>query len=92
MKCKDCDSCRLGWFNSKPESYVCIGVKEPFVIENINNECTEYPEKNDNCMTSAKTNCVYIFGKQKPDANKQPKADAKRIAEAIERTKKYIRR
>ena len=88
MKCKDCDCCKIGWFKSKPESYVCIGVKEPFIIANINNECTEYPEKNYSCMTSAKINHVYIFGKQKPDAYKQPKADTKRIAEAIKRTKK----
>ena len=43
-------------------------------------------------MTAANTNNVYIFGKQKPDADKQPKADATRIVKAIERTKKYIRR
>lgn len=42
MKCKDCDKCKLGWFPSKPEEYVCIGVKEPFVIGDINVECTEY--------------------------------------------------
>ena len=46
MKCKSCSSCRKGYFESKPDKYVCIGVKEPFVIEDINNECTEYPEKN----------------------------------------------
>ena len=45
MKCKDCSSCRKGYFKSKPDKYVCIGVKEPFVIEDINNECTEYLEK-----------------------------------------------
>lgn len=42
MKCKACSSCRKGYFESKPDKYVCIGVKEPFVIENINDECTEY--------------------------------------------------
>ena len=46
MKCKDCDCCRPGWFKSSPDKYVCIGVKEPFVIDDINNNCTEYPEKN----------------------------------------------
>ena len=46
MKCKDCNACHKGYFQSKPEDYVCIGVYEPFVIRNINNECTEYPEKN----------------------------------------------
>lgn len=44
MKCKDCYSCRKGWFRSAPDKYVCIGVKEPFVIDDINVECTEYPE------------------------------------------------
>ena len=42
MKCKDCEHCRKGYFKSKPEEYVCIGVKEPFVIDDINVECTEY--------------------------------------------------
>lgn len=42
MKCKDCEACRKGFFSSKPEAYVCIGVKEPFVIDDINVECTEY--------------------------------------------------
>lgn len=45
MKCKDCDCCKQGWFKSMPSNYVCTGVKEPFVIDNIYNECTEYPEK-----------------------------------------------
>lgn len=46
MKCKDCDSCRKGFCASKPDAYICIGVQEPFVIDDINHECTEYPEKN----------------------------------------------
>lgn len=46
MKCKDCSSCKKGWFPSAPNEYVCIGVKVPFVIGDVNNECTEYPEKN----------------------------------------------
>lgn len=45
MKCIECDNCRKGWFQSKPEAYVCIGVKEPFVIADAGQECTEYPEK-----------------------------------------------
>ena len=43
MKCKDCHACRKGYFESKPQAYVCIGVNEPFVINDINVECTEYP-------------------------------------------------
>lgn len=42
MKCKDCFACVKGWFGSNPLAYVCIGVKEPFVINDINAECTEY--------------------------------------------------
>lgn len=45
MKCRDCNCCRKGWFDFAPDVYVCIGVKEPFAINNINRECTEYPEK-----------------------------------------------
>ena len=44
MKCKDCDACHKGYFESKPNDYVCIGVCEPFVISNIDNECTEYKD------------------------------------------------
>lgn len=46
MKCKDCSSCQKGFFKPQPDKYVCIGVKEPFIINNIENYCTEYPEKN----------------------------------------------
>ena len=52
MKCNHCDHCRKGFFESKPEAYVCIGVPEPFVIDDINVECTEYPEKNNEIMAS----------------------------------------
>lgn len=45
MRCKDCSCCKKGWFSSSPELYVCIGVKHPFVIEDINNDCTEYKDK-----------------------------------------------
>ena len=41
-KCKDCDCCRKGYFKSKPNEYVCIGVKNPFMIKDINEPCTEY--------------------------------------------------
>ena len=46
MKCKDCNSCKKGFWASKPEAYICIGVQEPFEITDINHECTEYPDKN----------------------------------------------
>lgn len=52
MKCKDCKACRFGYFKSKPICYVCIGVKEPFVIDDIEHECTEYKEKRDEVSKS----------------------------------------
>lgn len=45
MKCKDCEYCHKGWFPSNTNLYVCIGVKIPFVIEDINATCTEYLDK-----------------------------------------------
>lgn len=48
MKCKYCKACKKGYFKSKPEKYVCTGVKKPFVIENIEHECTEHLERMEN--------------------------------------------
>ena len=45
MKCRECSCCRKGWFTSRPNDYACIGVLEPFVIRDINVECTEYEER-----------------------------------------------
>jgi Lar family restriction alleviation protein len=45
MKCKNCNCCTLGFFKYKPNDYVCIGVPEPFVISDIEHECTEYADK-----------------------------------------------
>lgn len=45
MKCRNCSCCNKGWFDYAPDAYVCIGVKKPFFISDINAECTEYPEK-----------------------------------------------
>ena len=42
MKCRDCEACVQGWFSFSPDDYVCIGVKEPFVINDVNAHCTEY--------------------------------------------------
>ena len=46
---------------------------------------------NDYCMTATTSTGAYIFGKEKSNVDQQPKADANRIAEAIERTKKYLK-
>lgn len=47
MKCRDCDACVQGYYKRVPSEYVCIGVKHPFVIEDIDVQCTEYPERRD---------------------------------------------
>lgn len=39
-KCKDCDCAIRGYFKSVPEAYICIGTKEPFIIDDyINTKC-----------------------------------------------------
>ena len=45
MKCKDCGCCHKGWFKSKPDEYVCTGVKVPFIISDIYRDCTEYSDR-----------------------------------------------
>ena len=45
MKCRECSCAKKGYFKSLPNAYVCTGVREPFIILNIDCECTEYPEK-----------------------------------------------
>lgn len=56
MKCRDCDYCHesilkrwshinMDWIEKNV--YKCFGVKEPFIIENIDTECTEYLELRD---------------------------------------------
>jgi hypothetical protein len=54
MKCKDCDSCKCGYFE-----HICIGVKNPFKIKDINADCTEYSEE--------------YWKNYKPSKNKQTK-------------------
>ena len=61
MKCKDCNSCRKGWFGYAPDVYVCIGVKEPFMIYDINSECTEYVDKR-NATTIEDAIAHYKYG------------------------------
>lgn len=45
MRCRDCEACHKGWFKSKPDEYICTGVKVPFVIKDIDEQCTEYDWK-----------------------------------------------
>jgi hypothetical protein len=49
------------------------------------------PKEDDCCMTATTGKVVYVVGKQKPQADKQEKSNAKRIAEAVARTAKYIK-
>lgn len=56
MKYKDCNACQKGFFKSKPNAYVSIGTKEPFVIDNIGQFCTAYQEKNNKLWSWNETN------------------------------------
>ena len=47
MTCRECSSAKKGYFASKPDEWVCIGVKHPFIISDMDKECTEYPERRD---------------------------------------------
>lgn len=58
MKCKDCAYAVKGFFNCYPDKHVCIGVKEPFVINDINVECTEYPENRDSKISYINTSTI----------------------------------
>ena len=49
------------------------------------------PKEDDCCMTATTGKVVYVVGKQKPQADKQEKSNAKRIAEAVARTAKYVK-
>ena len=53
MYCRDCYCAKQGYFKSKPDAYVCTGVKEPFVISDYQNaECSEYKDKKNNSSTN----------------------------------------
>lgn len=54
MRCKDCDCAKKGYFQSRPDAYVCIGVKEPFVIDDYPNaRCTQYKHITNNSSTTS---------------------------------------
>ena len=48
MICAECTACRKVDYNDGTWAWTCHGVKEPFVINDINKECTEYPELRNN--------------------------------------------
>lgn len=42
MKCKECDACVKKFYTNNTYAYVCNGVPEPFIIDDIEQECTAY--------------------------------------------------
>ena len=55
MKCRDCPSCHRVVRTERDRNiikYMCWGVKEPFEINNINKDCTEYSEERSSPNTS----------------------------------------
>lgn len=48
--------------------------------------------KDDCCMTATKKNMVYIMEKPKPRSEQQVKADAKRVADAVSRAAKFLKK
>ena len=87
MRCKECNACMLGYFKSKPDAYVCIGVKEPFIIDDINVECTEYPEKRNKEVESNIAKAISHFKYSiSHDFFKEPVTSYSRMAvEALEK-------
>lgn len=45
MRCINCDACIKGYHKDEPEKYFCIGVKEPFEIQDVNGKCSEYKDQ-----------------------------------------------
>ncbi len=64
MKCCECQACYKGYFKSKPNAYVCIGTSEPFVIQDIEKECTEYNYKRDIAYTCVECGATFTKPKQ----------------------------
>ena len=67
MTCNECNCAKKGYFASKPDAFVCIGVKEPFVIPDIYAECTEYPERRDRKVVNENTELTYGIVKEYQD-------------------------
>lgn len=50
MICKECKSCYYGWDINKPSDAYCIGVKHPFKIDDVGQECTQYFDGDQNTL------------------------------------------
>lgn len=77
-------------YNKYGKCTLFLLIKTQFGLEVYDMKEISNTFKEDDCCMTATTNTgVYVVGKQKADADKHPKADAKRIAEAVERTAMY---
>ena len=85
MKCRECDCCRKGWFASRPNDYVCIGVLEPFVIEDINVECTEYEDRRDKKVGIKEAISHFKYGISHDIFSEPVTSYAKMAVEALEK-------
>lgn len=68
MKCSECTACRYVTYNNHTHNgeWKCYGVKEPFTIEDIEQECTEYPEmRKTNTMVEEDYSSVYLTPEEK---------------------------
>lgn len=43
MRCKECSYKQKGWFKSRPNDWVCIATKEPFIVHDLEANCSQYP-------------------------------------------------
>jgi hypothetical protein len=50
MICRNCKACYVGYDKNNPLDAWCLGVKHPFKIVDVNNECTEYFDGDQNTL------------------------------------------
>lgn len=71
MKCRECECLHKvilsRWSGAEnrfidKQTYKCFGVKEPFVIDDINMECTEYPERKEKKISIEDAISHYKYG------------------------------
>lgn len=86
MKCKDCNACQKGFFESQPDKYVCVGVKEPFIINDIESFCTEYSNHNNKKLWSWNETDSDTWTHGTFDTKEEAIQDALSCKEYIERT------
>ena len=52
MRCKDCTALHCRDYSDNTSEYWCYGIKHPFVIKDINQECTEYLDGDQDILPS----------------------------------------